>query len=259
LSGAAGDFQFNGFAGNGALGGSDRGTSFTVSCGQTSNTNLNGGEVKFTTGDFSIGNAANDGSGGDFIINTGESRLAESTSHGGSFVYTGGAAEDGHGGEFNVTTGSSVSGDGGDVLVITGSGGVEGGDVFIRPGAGATQGQRGVTEFRGAWGSDFVNNGTIALAGGTFIVEFAITTYVRFLWGPAATGTIDLGSVKTDVGITALLEIENGGQGTLGFGTMVTFGAAGAPTLTAAGKDLLRFITRDGGTTWVGEVVALDF
>ncbi len=78
------------------------------------------------------------------------------------------------------------------------------------------------------------------------------------VWGAAAIGTLDIGNVKTDVGVTLTLEIENGGQGTLTWGTMVQWAGGAAPVLTAAGRDLLRFMTRNGGSTWYGEEVALD-
>ena len=51
---------------------------------------------------------------------------------------------------------------------------------------------------------------------------------------------------------------DDGGQGTLAWGTMVEWAGGSAPTLTAAGEDWLRFYTLDDGTTWIGEVIALD-
>jgi hypothetical protein len=39
----------------------------------------------------------------------------------------------------------------------------------------------------------------------------------------------------------------------------VVWEGGSAPTLTTTGTDVLTFFTRDGGTTWYGAVVGLDF
>ena len=54
------------------------------------------------------------------------------------------------------------------------------------------------------------------------------------------------------------LEVTNGGQGTLTWGAEIQWAGGTAPTLTAAGVDLIKFYSRDGGTVWIGWVVALD-
>ena len=55
-----------------------------------------------------------------------------------------------------------------------------------------------------------------------------------------------------------VLEITNGGAYTVTWPTSVDWAGGTAPTLTAAGKDLLVFTTQDGGTTWHGIVSSLD-
>jgi len=55
-----------------------------------------------------------------------------------------------------------------------------------------------------------------------------------------------------------VLELTNGGAYTLTFPASVDWEGGTAPTLTAAGVDILVFYTRDGGTTWHGIASSLD-
>lgn len=55
-----------------------------------------------------------------------------------------------------------------------------------------------------------------------------------------------------------ILELTNGGAYTVGYPNTVNWPAGTAPTLTAAGVDLLAFTTDDNGTSWSGLVVGLD-
>lgn len=55
-----------------------------------------------------------------------------------------------------------------------------------------------------------------------------------------------------------VLELTNGGLGTQTFPAGVDWDSATAPTLTSSGVDVLRFSTRDGGTTWLGAVLNTD-
>jgi len=54
------------------------------------------------------------------------------------------------------------------------------------------------------------------------------------------------------------LFLTNGGSQTVNWPGSVDWPAATAPTLTAAGVDVLVFTTNDGGTTWLGFLVGLD-
>jgi hypothetical protein len=55
-----------------------------------------------------------------------------------------------------------------------------------------------------------------------------------------------------------ILEITNGGSKTIGYWTGVKWAGGTAPTLTAAGTDVLGFYTHDGGASWVGLTLAKD-
>ena len=57
---------------------------------------------------------------------------------------------------------------------------------------------------------------------------------------------------------TFLLELTNGGAFTLTFPASVDWAGGTAPTLTAAGVDILAFYTRDAGSTWHGVVSSTD-
>ena len=55
-----------------------------------------------------------------------------------------------------------------------------------------------------------------------------------------------------------ILEFTNGGSDTVVWPAAVDFAGGTAPTLTAAGVDLLVFVTRDAGTTYHGMVASAD-
>jgi hypothetical protein len=55
-----------------------------------------------------------------------------------------------------------------------------------------------------------------------------------------------------------ILELVNGGAFTVTWFAGLTFPGGTAPTLTASGRDVLAFFTRDGGTTWSGFLVGKD-
>ncbi|MNQ73911.1 hypothetical protein D3C85_886560 [compost metagenome] len=55
-----------------------------------------------------------------------------------------------------------------------------------------------------------------------------------------------------------MLELTNGGSQTVTWFTGVTWAGGSAPTLTAAGVDVLGFYTLNGGTTWRGFLMAKD-
>ena len=56
---------------------------------------------------------------------------------------------------------------------------------------------------------------------------------------------------------TVVLHITNGGSAIVNFSGVV-FAGGTAPSLTAAGTDILTFFTADGGANWFGGVFALD-
>lgn len=55
-----------------------------------------------------------------------------------------------------------------------------------------------------------------------------------------------------------ILDLTNGGAGTITWWAGVKWAGGTAPTLTATGRDTLGFFTYDGGTTWTGLVIGKD-
>lgn len=218
-----------------------------------------GGAINIDTGSGLAGNTP----GGDLNVTTGNAY--GTTQHGGDMLFTcGTGVGSGEGGDFRAYAGTGgATADGGVAEIRAGDGGAtsgDGGDVILRPG-GETNGKRGLVRlFRGSFGEGVVNNGTIPSG---FTIEPHITGWTRFTWGAAATGTVDIGTLRSSspafsVGVEHTVVVTNGGQGTLTWGTMVEWAGGSAPTLTAAGEDWLRFYTLDDGATWIGHVIALN-
>lgn len=55
-----------------------------------------------------------------------------------------------------------------------------------------------------------------------------------------------------------ILDLTNGGSATITWWSGVKWAGGTAPTLTAAGRDVLGFYTHDGGTTWTGLLMSKD-
>ncbi len=55
-----------------------------------------------------------------------------------------------------------------------------------------------------------------------------------------------------------ILDLTNGGSATITWWSGVKWAGGTAPTLTAAGRDVLGFFTHDGGTTWTGLLLGKD-
>lgn len=55
-----------------------------------------------------------------------------------------------------------------------------------------------------------------------------------------------------------ILDLTNGGSATITWWSGVKWAGGTAPTLTAAGRDVLGFYTHDGGTTWTGLLLSQD-
>jgi len=55
-----------------------------------------------------------------------------------------------------------------------------------------------------------------------------------------------------------ILDLTNGGSATITWWAGVKWADGTAPTLTAAGRDVLGFYTHDGGTTWTGLLLGKD-
>jgi len=55
-----------------------------------------------------------------------------------------------------------------------------------------------------------------------------------------------------------ILDLTNGGSATVTWWSGVKWAGGTAPTLTAAGRDVLGFYTHDGGTVWTGLLLGKD-
>ncbi len=94
------------------------------------------------------------------------------------------------------------------------------------------------------------------VAMGAHNIDLSAGNYFTYTLSGAQTLTIS--NVASSGSVSAfVLEVTNGGSAALTFFSGVTWAAATAPTLTAAGVDTLAFFTTDGGTTWRGFVLGL--
>ena len=116
-------------------------------------------------------------------------------------------------------------------------------------GANPNQNMKNVTEALNDLGS---------IGGGTQDIDFTIANVVK--------GTVDTSTTTftfsnvPSTGVSSLtLILTNGGSQTVNWPASVTWGGGTAPTLTAAGIDVLTFITTDGGTTFYGMTGGLNF
>jgi len=103
---------------------------------------------------------------------------------------------------------------------------------------------------------------------GASITEKAVTMATNAIQcnlGSVFSCTISGATTFTISGVAAsgsvssfLLNLTNGGSATITWFAGVKWPGGTAPTLTAAGRDVLGFFTVDGGTTWSGFVLGKD-
>lgn len=94
------------------------------------------------------------------------------------------------------------------------------------------------------------------VAMGAHDIDLSAGNYFTYTLSGAQTLTVS--NVASSGSVSAfVLEVTNGGSAGLSYFSGVTWAAATAPTLTAAGVDTLAFFTHDGGTTWRGFVLGL--
>ena len=94
------------------------------------------------------------------------------------------------------------------------------------------------------------------VAMGANNIDLSAGNYFTYTLSGAQTLTVS--NVASSGSVSAfILEVTNGGSAALSYFSGVTWAAATAPTLTAAGVDTLAFFTSDGGTTWRGFVLGL--
>jgi hypothetical protein len=101
----------------------------------------------------------------------------------------------------------------------------------------------GVTETRVAMAANDIN----LLAGSYFTKTIGSAT------------TLTVSNIPTTGNVASfILDLTNGGAGTITWWSGAKFPSNTAPTLTASGRDVLGFFTHDGGTTWSGLVLGKD-
>ena len=115
--------------------------------------------------------------------------------------------------------------------------------------------------------NDVANTFTAAQTFGASVVEKKVAMGANdidlsagnyFTYTLSGAQTLTVSNVASSGSVSAfVLEVTNGGSAALTFFSGVTWAAATAPTLTAAGVDTLAFFTSDGGTTWRGFVLGL--
>jgi hypothetical protein len=88
----------------------------------------------------------------------------------------------------------------------------------------------------------------IDLSAGNYFTKTITTTTTLTVSNLASSGTSN----------AFLLDLTDGGAGTITWFSGVKWVGGVAPTLTASGRDTLGFFTHDGGTTWSGLVLGLD-
>lgn len=62
----------------------------------------------------------------------------------------------------------------------------------------------------------------------------------------------------TGTAASFILDLTNGGAGTITWWSGMKWAGGTAPTLTTSGRDVLGFFTHDGGTTWTGLLLGKD-
>jgi trimeric autotransporter adhesin len=89
--------------------------------------------------------------------------------------------------------------------------------------------------------------------------NFDLATANLFTRTVSGTTTFTVSNVPaTGTVASFILDLTNGGSATVNWFSGVKWAGGTAPTLTAAGRDVLGFFTHDGGTTWTGLVLGKD-
>jgi hypothetical protein len=103
-----------------------------------------------------------------------------------------------------------------------------------------------------------VTNALGDLGGGTDNIDLTLGNSVSATVSTAAQTFTFTNPTASDEGSGFTLVLTNGGSQTVTWPTSVDWPAATAPTLTAAGVDILTFWTIDGGTIWHGMAASLE-
>lgn len=95
-------------------------------------------------------------------------------------------------------------------------------------------------------------------AGGTRTVDLTLGNVVTATVATSANTFVVTNVASTGYLEGFILKLTNGGLQTVNWMSGIKWAGGTAPTLTTSGLDILVFTTTDGGTTWNGNVVALD-
>jgi hypothetical protein len=117
-------------------------------------------------------------------------------------------------------------------------------------------------------GSPYINNNrTISYYGtthnvlgsgsGTRTIDLSLGNYVSATVAGTTTWIFS-NAIASPAAIGFVLELTNGGSAALTWPSAVKWPGGTAPTLTAAGVDVLTFITDDAGTNWRGVASMVD-
>ena len=102
-----------------------------------------------------------------------------------------------------------------------------------------------------------IEGSAIGNTGATRTFDLAVANFFSATLDQNSTFTFSNPSASGDF-CGFVLELTNGGAFTITYPASVDWVGGTAPTLTASGKDLLVFVTRDAGTTYLGLVAGLD-
>jgi len=91
---------------------------------------------------------------------------------------------------------------------------------------------------------------------GARTLDLALASYHKAQIVAATTFTFSNAPATEAFGF--ILELVNGGAGGITWPGGVKWAGATAPALTVSGTDLLVFLTRDGGATWIGNAAVID-
>jgi hypothetical protein len=104
-----------------------------------------------------------------------------------------------------------------------------------------------------------VTNAIGSTGGGTQDIDLTLGNVVTATVDTSANTFTFSNPTASDEGCGFTLILTNGGSQTVNWPASVDWPAATAPTLTAAGVDILVFTTVDGGTTWYGNLVGAAY